>query len=173
MQPALIEDTVRRYSADPAAAVATSVVTAQVRDGATRLSTASFAWESDLPPSLGGGNGAPSPVAYLLGALAGCATGLIRDTLAPQLGVRIEAVQARARCRSDARGLLGMPGGRPDLAHLELEVAVESTEPAERLDAVFRAWRDRCPIYLALGGPDAVRTTFLVERHRGATTSAL
>lgn len=163
MQTALIEDTVRRFVADPAQAESTPAVTAHVENGTAELSAGSFSWETDLPPSLGGGNGAPSPVAYLLGALAGCAAALMRDTLAPQLGVAVGSVTAVARCRSDARGLLGMPGARPDLDDLELEVTVESREPAERLDPLFRAWRERCPVYLALGGADAVSATFVTR----------
>ncbi|HVM14705.1 MAG TPA: OsmC family protein, partial [Egibacteraceae bacterium] len=75
-------------------------------------------WRADLPPPLGGTNEAPSPTALLLGALAGCAVVFIRDTLAPQLGVRVTDVAATVKCETDARGLLGLEGAEPDLRNL-------------------------------------------------------
>ena len=68
----------------------------------------SFSWHTDMPLPLGGTNEAPSPTALLLSALAGCAVVFIRDTLAPQLGVTVDAIEATAQCETDARGLLGM-----------------------------------------------------------------
>ena len=52
--------------------------------------------------AIGGENLAPSPTAYLLGALAGCGVVFLRDTLAPQFDVTIDALEATARCRADA-----------------------------------------------------------------------
>jgi uncharacterized OsmC-like protein len=88
--------------------------------------------------------------AYLLGALAGCAVAFLHDTLAPGFDVQIDDVAAVARGSSDARGLLGLDGVAPDLADLSLEIKVSSPSPKDRVDAMLAAWRDRCPIYLAL-----------------------
>jgi uncharacterized OsmC-like protein len=88
--------------------------------------------------------------AYLLGALAGCAVAFLHDTLAPGFDVQIDDVTAVARGSSDARGLLGLDGVAPDLADLSLEIKVSSPSPKDRVDAMLAAWRDRCPIYLAL-----------------------
>jgi hypothetical protein len=49
----------------------------------------------------------------LLGALAGCAVVFIRDTLGPQLGVQIDAVEATAQADADSRRLLGMDAVAP------------------------------------------------------------
>jgi uncharacterized OsmC-like protein len=160
MNSAIIEGSVRRFSDDPAPARSAPAVTAQLTDGHAELSAGAFTWAADLSPALGGGNTAPSPTAYLLGALAGCAAAFLRDTLGPQFGVQIDGVTAVARCRSDARGLLGMEGALPDLADLELEVTVSSPEPEERLEPVYQAWLERCPIYLAITRPNLVVTRF-------------
>lgn len=160
MNSTIINSTIQRFTTDPAEAQSAPSVTAQLTDGAAELSAGSFHWQADLPPALGGANTAPSPTAYLLGALAGCAAAFLRDTLAPQFGVRIDGVTAVARCRSDARGLLGMDGIAPDLGEIELEVTVSSPEPEERLRPVYQAWLERCPIYLGLTRPNAVATRF-------------
>ena len=160
MNPAIIDGSVERFRNDPAAARSEPTVIARLTDGVAELIAGSFRWEADLPPSLGGGNMAPSPTVYLLGALAGCAAAFLRDTLGPQLGVRIDGVTAVVRCRSDARGLLGIDGVAPDLAEIELEVTVDSPESDERLQPVYQAWLGRCPIYLALIGANPVRTGF-------------
>jgi uncharacterized OsmC-like protein len=153
----LIAETEARFRADPSAARSTPTVTATLMNGRARLSAGPFNWEADLPIALGGGNLAPSPTAYLLGALAGCAVAFLHDTLAPQFGVTITGTTAIARCASDARGLLGMESVAPDLADLQLEIQLESPDPTDRTEPMLLAWRERCPIYLALLKPNQVR----------------
>ncbi len=151
-----IGQTEERFRADPAAARSAPSVTATLANGHARLSAGPFNWETDLPPALGGENLAPSPTAYLLGALAGCGVVFLRDTLAPQFGVRIDHVQAVASCAADARGLLGFEGVSPALADLAIDIEVHSSDPEERVDAMLAAWRERCPIFLALLRPNEV-----------------
>lgn len=156
MEATLIADTEEKFRADPSSARSAPTVTATLANGRARISAGAFNWDADLPVVLGGGNLAPSPTAYLLGALAGCGVTFLRDTLTPQFGVQIDEITAVARCSSDLRGLLALDGAAPDLADIELEISVVSAEPAERLEPVFRAWRERCPIYLAIAKPNAV-----------------
>src|SRR4051794_31543648 len=113
-----IAETEARFRADPSAARSTPTVTATLANGRARLSAGPFNWDADLPAALGGENLAPSPTAYLLGALAGCAVAFLNDTLAPQFGVQIDDVAAIAKTSSDARGLLGIDGAPPDLTDL-------------------------------------------------------
>jgi uncharacterized OsmC-like protein len=144
------------FREDPAKARSAPTVTATLANGRARLSAGSFNWDADLPPILGGENLAPSPTAYLLGALAGCAVAFLRDTLAPQFGVEIDDVTAAASSVSDLRGLIGVDGAAPDLTDLKLDVTVRSGSPQDRIDAMFAAWRERCPIYLALLKPNSI-----------------
>src|SRR3712207_1089211 len=109
-----------------------------------------FSWNSDLPEPIGGTNQAPSPTALLLSALAGCAVVFIRDTLAPQLGVRVDAVEATAQCEADARGLLGMAGAEPDLQNIRLDMRVQSPDDESDVQRLYEAWRGRCPHYFGL-----------------------
>ena len=154
-----IADSEARFHADPGAARSAPTVTATLANGRARLAAGPFNWDADLPPALGGENHAPSPTAYLLGALAGCAVAFLHDTLAPQFGVEIADVTAVASATSDARGLLAIDGVAPDLADLALDIRVTSSAPTAQVDAMLAAWQARCPIYLALLKPNAVSMT--------------
>jgi uncharacterized OsmC-like protein len=145
-----ITTTMQRFADEPGAARSAPAVTATLVNERARLSTGSFTWDADLPPALGGANLAPTPTAYLLGALAGCAVVFVRDTLAPQLGLIVDEVSAVARCTADARGLLGMDGAVPDLGDIAIDIHVVSPESPARLNELFELWKERCPVYLAL-----------------------
>jgi uncharacterized OsmC-like protein len=145
-----IEETVRLWQAQPDKAKGKPTVTARAEGSKAVMEHGSFSWRTDMPVPLGGTNEAPSPTALLLSALAGCAVVFIRDTLAPQLGVTLDAVEATAECETDARGLLGMRGAAPDLSKITLTIGLKSFEPEDAVRRVYRAWRKRCPVYLAL-----------------------
>jgi uncharacterized OsmC-like protein len=110
----------------------------------------SFSWHTDMPVPLGGTNEAPSPTALLLSALAGCAVVFIRDTLAPQLGVTVDTIEATTQCETDARGLLGMDSVAPDVRNVGLTIAIQSRKDEDALRRVYQAWQESCPVYLAL-----------------------
>jgi uncharacterized OsmC-like protein len=150
MTASTLTDAETTFTADPGKARGTPTVTATLVDGRARLAAGAFTWDADLPAVIGGTNQAPSPTAYLLGALAGCGVAFLYDTLAPQFGVTIEGITAVARCSTDLRGLIGMDGASPELMDLALDIEVTTSDPADRVEAMFDAWRDRCPIFLAL-----------------------
>ena len=159
MSATILAETEAKFRADPSAARSTPTVTATLANGRARLSAGPFNWDADLPAALGGENLAPSPTAYLLGALAGCAVAFLHDTLAPAFSVQVDDVTAVARASSDARGLLGLDGVAPDLADLALDIKVSSPSPQDRVEAMLAAWRERCPIYLALLKPSSIALT--------------
>src|SRR3954468_6968507 len=121
-----ISKTENLFRAEPDKARSKPTVTATLANGHARLSAGAFNWDADLPGVLGGSNLAPSPTAYLLGALAGCAVAFLRDTLAPQFEVEIDDVTAVAGAASDLRGLLGIDDVAPDLSDLALEISVKT-----------------------------------------------
>ncbi|HKY50324.1 MAG TPA: OsmC family protein, partial [Candidatus Limnocylindria bacterium] len=84
-------------------------------------------------------------------------------TVAPQLGIPVESVEATARCESDARGLLGMSGAAPDLQNIELEIQVTSAAAEADVRRLYQTWQERCPIYLSLVKPTPVKTTLQVK----------
>jgi len=160
MNAETIEATIQAWTKEPEKALGAPAVTARADGSQAVIQAGPFTWRADLPPALGGTNEAPSPTALLLGALAGCAVVFVRDTLAPLLGVRVDAVEAAVRCETDARGLLGIDDAEPDLRKLSLEVTVQSPDGDAGVDKIAEVWRQRCPIYLALVKPTDVAVQF-------------
>ena len=150
MQPETISQTVRLFEEQPEKAKSKPTVKAHTDGSQAVMEAGPFSLRSDLPEPIGGTNQAPSPTALLLSALAGCAAVFIRNTLAPQLGVRVDAVEATAQCEADARGLLGMAGAEPDLHNIRLDIRVQSPDSESDVQRLYEAWQERCPIYLAL-----------------------
>ncbi len=155
-----IDETIAAWTQAPDKARSSPTVTARADGTQAEIQAGAFTWRSDLPAPLGGTNQAPSPTALLLSALAGCAVVFVHDTLAPQLGITVTAVEATVRCDTDARGLLGMDGAEPDLRNINLDVSVSSPDGEERVAELARVWRERCPIYLALLKPNDVAVSF-------------
>jgi uncharacterized OsmC-like protein len=145
-----IGQTIRTFREQPEKAKGKPQVKARSEGPQAVIEAGPFVFRADLPQALGGSNQAPSPTALLLGALAGCAVSFIRSTLAPQLGVRVDAVEATARCETDARGLLGIDSASPELANLEVDIRVDSPDGEAAAHKLYQAWRERCPIYLSL-----------------------
>ena len=154
----------RLWESQPEKAKGRPTVKARSDGSQAVLEAGSFSWRADLPPSLGGTNAAPSPTAMLLAALAGCAVVFIRDTLAPQLGIQVENVEATAECQSDSRGLLEMAGILPDLQDIQLRIGIQSPDSQDKVQQLYRTWRERCPVYLALSKPLQVTTTLEIKR---------
>lgn len=155
-----LNESIERFNADPAAGQISPKVTATLIEGRTRLGAGSFSWETDLPQPVGGHNASPSPTAYLLGALAGCAVAFIHDTLAAQFKVEITELSAAASCTTNLGGLLEVNGTTPDLQQLRIEITMSSTSPTEQVEALQQAWLARCPVYLALRNPNDVEVAF-------------
>jgi uncharacterized OsmC-like protein len=163
MKPETIRETTRLWQAEPEKAKGKPTVKGRSEGAQAVLEAGSFSWRCDLPQPVGGTNQAPSPTMLLLSALAGCAVVFIRDTLAPQLGVQVEGVEATAQCEADSRGLLGMEGAVADLQNLRLGIQIQSPDSEEKVRELYRVWQDRCPIYLALIKPLGVDTTLEIK----------
>ena len=145
-----IGQTIRTFTEQPEKAKGKPQVKARSEGPQAVIEAGPFIFRADLPQALGGSNQAPSPTALLLGALAGCAVSFIRCTLAPQLRVRVDAVEATARCETDSRGLLGMDGTSPELGNLEIDIRIASPDGEAAAQKLYQAWRERCPVYLSL-----------------------
>jgi uncharacterized OsmC-like protein len=159
MKPEIVEQTIQLWTREPEKAKVGPVVKARSEGTQAVVEAGPFSWQADLPPTLGGENKAASPTAMLLGALSACAVVFVRDTLAPQLGVSVDSVQAEVLCKADYRGLLAMSGAVPDIQDLELNIQIKSPESEERIQLVYQEWLKRCPIYLALTKPLTIKTT--------------
>lgn len=163
MNPETIQESMRLWQKDPSKAKAKPIVKGYSDGTQVVLETGTFSWRSDLPAVLGGTNAAPSPSAMFLGALAGCAVALIRDTLAPQLGVHLESVEAIVQCDTDFQGLLGVEGAVPDFQNMQITIRIQSSDSEETIKRLYQVWQERCPIYLALTKPVPVNTALEIK----------
>jgi uncharacterized OsmC-like protein len=163
MEATIIQNSIKLWEVEPAKAQIKPTVKAKSDGSQAIFEAGSFSWSSDLPPSLGGKNAFPSPTAYLLSALAGCAVVFIRDILAPQFGVQVESVSAVAQCEADFRGVVGFDNAIPDLVNLSVLVTIQSSDPESQVQKIFDVWKERCPILLALTKPQSVQTTLEIK----------
>lgn len=157
-----IERTIQTWTREPVRAASRPTVKARSVCTKAVIESGSFSWNADLPSALGGDNSAPTPTALLLSALAGCAVTIIRNTLAPQLGVRIYSIDATVSCESDSRGLLGIDSIEPDLHNVSLDLLIESPDGEAAVQRVLEIWKARCPVYLALLKPVQVSVSSTV-----------
>jgi len=163
MKPENIHETIRALREEPERAAARLSVSVRSAGPQGVVESGLFSWWSDLPPSLGGSGQAPSPTTLLLSAIASCAVVFVRDTLAPQLGVRLDHVEATARCDTDYRGLLGLDGVATGLERVELSIEVTSPDPEAEVRKLLDVWKERSPVLLALTNGLAVDTTVSVR----------
>jgi len=64
-----------------------------------------------------------------------------------------------ARCSTDLRGLLGIGDASPELGDIALDIQITTPDGDEKTGPMFDAWRERCPIFLALLRPRTVSLT--------------
>ena len=150
MSTTVIQETIRQWQDEPEKAIMKPTVKGRSDGVQAVIAAGPFSWRMDVPPPFGGTNKAPSPAALLLGSLAGCAALFIKDTLAPQYGVAVEAVEATVSCTADGRGALGLAEAIPDLQEMAITIRIRSTENDEKVKQLYDAWLERCPVYLAL-----------------------
>lgn len=119
-------------------------------------------FESDEAVERGGSGAAPSPLRYLLAALAFCAQGWIAKEFAEQrLSARTESVDARTLL--DMAGELGIGTSAPHPPWFVLEVTCGPTEvDDDTLVAAVRAGVARCPVASLLAA--AVPLRLIVRR---------
>ncbi len=135
-----------RYTDSPATAVLESGLAVTVQ-GPNRISV-----HTDMPKSVGGGDGSPSPGWLLRAAQASCLATLIAMRAA-QLGVELGRIEVVVDSESDDRGILGLddsiPAG-PLSSRARVQIGGNSP-PAEQLKSIIRWAEVHCPVQ------DAVR----------------
>ena len=161
---AAIEAAIAYLSSNPTDARSTdSLASARLLDG-LRVETQDADGRgvtTDMVPSVGGANTAPSPDWLLRAALASCVTTLIAMRAAQQ-DVTLTAVEVDVDSESDDLGILGIDQSVP-AGPLSVRVAARvSGEPREDVVAEIVGWAvDHCPVVDALrrSVPVSVETT--------------
>ena len=124
----------------------------------------SYEFRSDESVDRGGQGTAPSPMRYLLSAIAFCLQGWCAKTLA-LLGESPESLGVTVRTLLDMRGEHHVAGVEPHPPCFVLDVDASGPVPGGALVSAVVDARDRCPVTSLVA---AAVPLYLVVRHDGA-----
>jgi uncharacterized OsmC-like protein len=115
--------------------------------GGEHAQTGDFVYEGDHPPVLCGAGNAPTPVEFLLHALAACITAGIGNVAAAR-GIELESVESRVEGDIDLQGLLGISDAvRNGYQGIRLSFKVKGGADAETLRKVVAQSTARSAVY--------------------------
>jgi uncharacterized OsmC-like protein len=129
--------------------------------GGEHLHAKAFSYDADHPPVLTGGDNGPTPVEFLLHALAACLTaGLVN--IAAARGVRLEKVTSTVEGDIDLLGILGLdPEVRNGYDAIRVHFHLEGDASAEELRGLVARSTARSAVYdvLTRGTRIAIETS--------------
>ena len=106
-----------------------------------------FQFEGDHPAVLVGGDKAPTPVEFLLHALAACLTAGIGN-IASARGIDLTEVESTVEGNIDLLGLLGIdPNVRNGYQGIRASFRIKGNAPAEELKKLVTRSKDRSAVY--------------------------
>jgi uncharacterized OsmC-like protein len=106
-----------------------------------------FEYEADHPAVLCGAGNGPTPVEYLLGALAACITAGIGNIAAAR-GVDLESVESFVEGDIDLQGILGLSDEvRNGYQGIRVRFAIKGNAPAEKLREIVEQSRARSAVF--------------------------
>jgi len=115
--------------------------------GGEHAQTGDFVYDSDHPPVLCGVGNAPSPVEFLLHAIAGCITAGIGNIAAAR-GIELESVESTVEGDLDVQGLLGLSDDvRNGYQGIRMSFKVKGDADAETLRKVVAQSTARSAVY--------------------------
>ncbi|QBR93867.1 OsmC family protein [Nocardioides euryhalodurans] len=113
--------------------------------------------DSDHPAVLVGGDEGPTPVEYLLHAIAACLTAGIANVAAAR-GVELTRLTSTVEGDIDLLGILGLGGGSVRNGYEQIRVTfhIEGDADAETLRGIVEQSRNRSAVFDALTNPTPV-----------------
>jgi uncharacterized OsmC-like protein len=126
--------------------------------GGEHTRSASFIAESDHPATLVGGDNAPTPVEFVLHALAGCLTAGIGNIAAAR-GVPLRSVESTVEGDINMLGLLGIDRSvRNGYSGIRVKFRIQGDAPEDKLKAIVEQSKARSAVYdiLTNGVPVAI-----------------
>ena len=126
--------------------------------GEERRHDEAWTYDVDHPKVLVGSDTGPTPVEYLLHALAGCLTAGLANIAAAR-GVELSEVTSTVEGDIDLNGILGLdPNVRNGFQRIRVSFDVKGDAPAEKLRALVEQSRSRSAVYdiIANGVPVAI-----------------
>jgi uncharacterized OsmC-like protein len=124
-----------------------STITDYFGVGQERTHQRTFVFDADHPAVLVGQDHGPTPVEFLLHALAACLTAGLANIAAARK-VRLTEVRSTVVGDIDLNGILGLdPGVRNGYQQITVRLAVKGDAPAERLRELVEQSRARSAVY--------------------------
>jgi uncharacterized OsmC-like protein len=126
--------------------------------GQERTHERSFHFDADHPAVLVGRDNGPTPVEYVLHALAACLTAGLANIAAAR-GIRLTEVRSTVTGDIDLNGILGLnPNVRNGYQNIVVQFTVKGDAPAETLRTLVEQSRARSAVYdlLTNGVPIAI-----------------
>jgi uncharacterized OsmC-like protein len=115
--------------------------------GAEQRHMTAFQYDADHPPVLTGRDQGPTPVEFLLLALASCLTAGIGNVAAAR-GVTLTEVESTVTGNIDLRGILGISGEvRNGYENIRVEFKIKGDAPPEKLRQIVEQSRDRSAVF--------------------------
>jgi uncharacterized OsmC-like protein len=115
--------------------------------GEERTHQRTFRFDADHPAVLVGRDNGPTPVEYLLHALAACLTAGLANIAAAR-GIRLTEVRSTVSGDIDLNGILGLdPDVRNGYQQIAVRFTVKGDAPAEKLREIVEQSRARSAVY--------------------------
>jgi uncharacterized OsmC-like protein len=115
--------------------------------GEERTHEHSFTFDADHPAVLVGRDNGPTPVEYVLHALAGCLTAGLANIAAARR-IRLTEVRSTVSGDIDLNGILGLdPDVRNGYQNITVRFTVKGDAPAEQLREIVEQSRARSAVY--------------------------
>jgi uncharacterized OsmC-like protein len=115
--------------------------------GGTHPHQQEFAYDADHPPVLVGRDQGPTPVEFLLHALASCLTAGIANVAAAR-GVTLHEVESTLEGDIDLRGILGISDEvRNGYQEIRVHFRIRGDAPDDKLRAIVEQSRARSAVY--------------------------
>ena len=118
--------------------------------GGEHLHETEFVYDGDHPAVLVGRDQGPTPVEFLLHALASCLTAGIGNIAAAR-GVTLHEVESTVEGDIDLQGILGLSDKvRNGYQNIRVNFKIKGDAPAEKLEQIVEQSRKRSAVYDAL-----------------------
>jgi uncharacterized OsmC-like protein len=140
--------------------------------GEERTHERSFHFDADHPAVLVGRDNGPTPVEYVLHALAACLTAGLANIAAAR-GVQLTEVHSTVSGDIDLNGILGLnPDVRNGYQNITVRFTVKGDAPAEKLREIVEQSRARSAVFDIITNEVPVSIEVATERSRGLPGSA-
>ena len=136
-------------------------MTRTVGESMARSTTEAHAFKifMDEPPELGGRNGAPSPLDFILAAQGGCLS-YMTFYVARELGIEVSSTEVTVRGALDPAKFTGTNREvRAGFQTIEVEIIIESNASADQIARLRNEVKARCPVSDNLANPTPVSIT--------------